>query len=184
MPTFFKTPSDFRTWLQQHASRERELVVGFYKKDSGHPSISWPESVDEALCVGWIDGVRKGIDEISYQIRFTPRKASSIWSAVNIGRVEALIAEGRMTAAGLVAFEKRSEAKSRTYAYEQAAEPTLTPAAEQQFKANAAAWQHFMAQPPGYRRQMLWWIASAKQPATRDKRLAKLIEASDQGKRL
>ena len=184
MPTFFKTPSAFRAWLQQHASSERELLVGFYKKDSGQPSITWPESVDEALCVGWIDGVRKGIDERSYQIRFTPRKARSIWSAVNIGRVDALAAEGRMTPSGLAAFDKRSEAKSRTYAYEQATEARLTPAAEQQFKANPGAWQHFMAQPPGYRRQMLWWIASAKQQVTQDKRLAKLIDTSQQGKRL
>ncbi|MES2885892.1 MAG: YdeI/OmpD-associated family protein [Pseudomonadota bacterium] len=184
MPTFFKTASTFRSWLQQHASSERELLVGFYKKDSGRASITWPESVDEALCVGWIDGVRKGIDEISYQIRFTPRKASSIWSAVNIKRIEVLSAEGRMTPAGIAAFEKRSESKSRTYAYEQATEAMLTPAAEQQFKANTAAWQHFMAQPPGYRRQMLWWIVSAKQHATRDKRLAKLIEISQLGKRL
>lgn len=184
MPTFFARPTDFRGWLKKHASRERELVVGFYKKDSGHPSITWPESVDEALCVGWIDGVRKGIDAVSYQIRFTPRKASSIWSAVNIKRVEVLTAEGRMTAAGLAAFEKRSEAKSRTYAYEQATEATLTAAAEKQFKGNAAAWTHFTAQAPSYRRQMLWWIASAKQDTTRDKRLATLIEASRQGRRL
>ncbi|MES2683147.1 MAG: YdeI/OmpD-associated family protein [Pseudomonadota bacterium] len=183
MPTFFKTPADFRCWLQQYGSSERELVVGFYKKDSGHRSITWPESVDEALCVGWIDGVRKGIDAASYQIRFTPRKAGSTWSAVNIKCVEVLTAEGRMRPAGLAAFEKRSEGKSRIYAYEQTTEATLTPAAEKQFKSKAAAWQHFMAQAPGYRHQMLWWIASAKQQATRDKRLAKLIEASQQGQR-
>lgn len=184
MPTFFKTAAAFRAWLHKHAASKSELVVGFYKKDSGHPSITWPESVDEALCVGWIDGVRKGIDAVSYQIRFTPRKATSIWSAVNIRRVAVLTTEGRMTAAGIAAFEKRSEAKSRTYAYEQAAEATLTPAAEKQFKDNPAAWQHFMAQPPGYRQKLLWWIISAKQQATRDKRLAQLIEASQQGKRL
>lgn len=184
MPLFFATAAAFRTWLRKHASDEKELVVGFYKKDSGHPSITWPEAVDEALCVGWIDGVRKGIDGLSYQIRFTPRKATSIWSAVNIRRVEVLTAEGRMTAAGLAAFGKRSEARSRTYAYEQASEAALTPAAEKQFKGSPAAWAHFTAQPPGYRRQMLWWIASAKQQATRDKRLAQLIEVSQQGKRL
>lgn len=184
MPVFFKTPTAFRRWLEKHASVEQELRVGFYKKGSGQPSISWPESVDEALCFGWIDGVRHRIDELSYQIRFTPRKPNSIWSAVNIQRVAVLSAEGRMTAVGLAAFEKRSEAKSRTYAYEQAEEATLAPAAEAQFKAAALAWQHFMAQPPGYRRQMLWWVASPKQQATRDKRLATLIEASREGRRL
>ena len=184
MPSFFKTPADFRAWLQQHASHERELVVGFYKKDSGRPSITWPESVDEALCAGWIDGVRKGIDAVSYQIRFTPRKATSIWSAINIQRVEVLSAEGRMTPAGMAAFEKRSESKSRTYAYEQVAEPVLSSEDEQRFRANHAAWQYFSAQPPGYRKRFVWWIVSAKQPATRDKRLAQLIEASQQGRRL
>jgi len=183
MPTFFQTPFDFRTWLHQHASHERELVVGFYKKDSCRPSITWPESVDEALCVGWIDGVRKGIDDISYQIRFTPRKAQSIWSAVNIQRVATLTAEGRMTPAGLAAFEKRSEAKSRTYAYEQAAEPVLSDEDAQRFRTHQAAWQYFSAQPPGYRKRLVWWIVSAKQPATRDKRLAQLIEASQRGQR-
>lgn len=184
MPTFFKTQADFRHWLHQHASHERELVVGFYKRDSCRPSITWPESVDEALCVGWIDGVRKGIDAISYQIRFTPRKAGSTWSAVNIKRVEVLTGEGRMTPAGIAAFEKRSEAKSRAYAYEQAAEPMLSDDDAQRFCANHAAWQYFHAQPPGYRKRFVWWIVSAKQPATRDKRLTKLIEASQLGRRL
>lgn len=184
MPTFFKTPADFRDWLQQRASRECELVVGFYKKDSGHPSITWPESVDEALCVGWIDGVRKGIDEASYQIRFTPRKATSIWSAVNIQRVAVLTAEGRMTPAGLAAFEKRSAARTRTYAYEQTSEAQLPSAAEKQFRSNQPAWDYFVAQAPSYRKKLLWWIISAKQQATRDKRLAQLIDASQQGQRL
>ncbi len=184
MPTFFKTPSDFRSWLQKYASSERELVVGFFKKDSGHPSITWPESVDEALCVGWIDGVRKGIDVVSYQIRFTPRKASSIWSAVNIKRVEVLTAEGRMTPPGLAAFAKRREAKSRTYAYEQTTDATLSAAAEKQFRADKTAWDWFSAQAPSYRKKLIWHIVSAKQDATRDKRLAQLIEASHQGTRL
>lgn len=184
MPTFFKTQADFRDWLQQHASRETELVVGFYKKGGGIGSITWPEAVDEALCVGWIDGVRKGIDEASYQICFTPRKASSIWSAVNIRRVEVLTDEGRMTPAGLAAFGKRSEAKSRTYAYEQGEASKLPAAVEQQFRSQQAAWDWFSAQPPGYRQRFIWWIVSAKQDATREKRLAQLIEASKQGKRL
>lgn len=184
MPTFFRTAVALRHWLHEHAASEHELVVGFYKKDSGLPGITWPEAVDEALCVGWIDGVRKGIDAVSYQIRFTPRKATSIWSAVNIRRVAVLRAEGRMTASGLAAFEKRSEARSRTYAYEQATEAVLPPAAERQFRSHPAAWDHFMAQAPSYRRKLLWWIISGKQQATRDRRLAQLIEASQQGKRL
>lgn len=184
MPTFFKTAAAFRVWLKNHASAESELVVSFNKKDSGLPSITWPEAVDEALCVGWIDGVRKGVDAVSYQIRFTPRKAASIWSAVNIRRVEVLTAEGRMTSAGLAAFEKRSEAKSRTYSYEQTTEATLSPAAEKQFRSNQPAWDYFMAQAPSYRQKLLWWIISAKQQATRDKRLAQLINASQQSKRL
>ncbi len=184
MPTFFKTAAAFCAWLKKHAGSERELLVGFYKQDSGLPSITWPEAVDEALCVGWIDGVRKGIDEASYQIRFTPRKATSIWSAVNIQRVAMLTAEGRMTPAGLAAFEKRSAARSRTYAYEQASEALLPSAAEKQFRSNQPAWDYFVAQAPSYRQKLLWWIISAKQQTTRDKRLAQLIDASQQGKRL
>lgn len=184
MPTFFKTPADFRHWLSKHADHERELVVGFYKRDSGHPSITWPESVDEALCFGWIDGVRKRIDDISYQIRFTPRKATSIWSAVNIERVALLSEAGRMTAAGLAAFGKRSEKKSRTYAYEQATEAELPAAAMQQLQGHPLAWNHFMAQAPSYRQRIIWWIVSAKQEATRDQRVAQLIAASSQGQRL
>lgn len=184
MPTFFATRSDFRAWLERHHASESELVVGFYKKGSGRPSITWPESVDEALCVGWIDGVRKRIDDESYCIRFTPRKPTSIWSAVNIQRVEELTAEGRMRPAGLASFEKRSAAKSRTYAYEQSQDPVLDATSEEEFRSHPAAWDFFTDQAPWYRKKVSWWVISAKREETRARRLAKLIEASEKGERL
>ena len=184
MPTFFATPAHFRAWFAQHAATQTELIVGFYKRDAGKPSITWPESVDEALCVGWIDGVRKRIDDEAYMIRFTPRKPTSTWSAINIERVRVLTEEGRMTEAGLKAFALRREAKSKIYAYEQAETATLTPQEEKLFRKNKAAWKFFEAQPPGYRHQMLWRIVSAKREATRAARLAKLVEASQNGLRL
>ncbi|HEY1091343.1 MAG TPA: YdeI/OmpD-associated family protein [Burkholderiaceae bacterium] len=184
MPTFFATPKDFRAWLAKHAANETELIVGFYKRDSGHASITWPESVDEVLCFGWIDGVRTRIDELSYKIRFTPRKSTSTWSAINIARVEVLTAEGRMQPAGLAAFEHRREAKSKIYAYEQAARAELDPQDEALFRKNKKAWKFFAAQPPGYRHQMVWRVISAKRAETRAARLAKLIEASENGMRL
>jgi uncharacterized protein YdeI (YjbR/CyaY-like superfamily) len=182
-PRFFATPADFRRWLEEHHATARELLVGFYKKDSGKPSITWPESVDEALCVGWIDGVRKRIDDESYTIRFTPRKASSTWSAVNIKRITELIAEGRVLPAGLAAFEKRSEEKSGIYSYEQREAAELDPEAEKQFRANEAAWEFFQAQPAWYRKTAIWRVVSAKKEETRQKRLALLIEASAGGRR-
>ncbi|MEO8386629.1 MAG: YdeI/OmpD-associated family protein [Betaproteobacteria bacterium] len=184
MPTFFATPADFRAWLVRHAATSTELIVVFHKKGSGNPSITWQESVDEALCVGWIDGVRKRIDEGSYQIRFTPRKSISNWSAINIARVAVLSNQGRMKPAGLVAFALRSEAKSGIYAYEQMESVVLSPEFEARFRRHNNAWGFFEAQPPGYRKQMIWRIVSAKQEATREKRLMGLIEASKAGKRL
>jgi len=183
-PRFFDTPAAFRAWLARHGASETQLIVGFYKRDSGRASITWPEAVDEALCVGWIDGVRTRIDEQAYQIRFTPRKASSTWSAVNIERVRVLQAEGRMQPAGLAAFEQRREAKSRIYAYEQAAHAELAPDDEAQFRKHKKAWAFFAAQPPGYRHKAAWHIVSAKRPETRSARLARLIEASQAGLRL
>lgn len=177
-PLFFPTPDDFRAWLAAHHEAEKELLVGFYKKDSGMSSITWPQSVDEALCFGWIDGVRRGRDAESYTIRFTPRKARSTWSAVNIKRVAELTALGRMAPAGLRAFAARTEDNSNIYAYENKAAATLDAAAEAQFRANTAAWDYFQAQPPGYRRTAIWWVISAKQEATRQKRLATLIDDS------
>ena len=182
--TFFSTPADFRAWLQRHSAEVTELIVGFYKKGCGKPSITWQESVDEALCVGWIDGVRKRIDDTAYQIRFTPRKPTSTWSAINIARVADLASQGRMLPAGLAAFARRSEAKSRTYAYEQAAQVALPRGDEARFRKNKVAWAYFQAQPLGYRKLVIWRIVSAKLEATRQRRLLQLIEASQNGARL
>ena len=176
-PTFFSTPADFRRWLQAHHATEKELLVGFYKTGSGKPSITWPESVDQALCFGWIDGIRKRVDDESYTIRFTPRKPTSTWSAVNIKRVEELTQLGLMTPAGLKAFEARRENRSGIYSYEQRT-AELPPAYDQVLKANRAAWTFFQAQPASYRKAAMWWIVSAKQEATRFKRLEQLIDLS------
>ena len=182
-PAFFATPADFCAWLEKHHKTEQELLVGFYKKGSGRPSITWPESVDEALCFGWIDGVRKSLGDDSYTIRFTPRKPGSTWSAVNVGRVQELTRLGRMRPAGLEAFEKRSEAKTGTYAYEQKEDAKLEKAEEKQLRADKAAWEFFQSQPAWYRRTAIWRVVSAKKEETRKKRLAKLIEESAQGRR-
>ena len=182
-PTYFKTATDFRKWLSKHHARQTELWVGFYKKDSGKLSITWPESVDEALCYGWIDGIRKSVDEVSYKIRFTPRRARSIWSAVNIKRVAELTREGRMQASGEKAFAARSENKSGIYAYEQR-QPELPELYAKELQKNKAAAKFFESQPPSYRKVAMWWIVSAKQEETRIKRLQKLIEASAQSRRV
>jgi uncharacterized protein YdeI (YjbR/CyaY-like superfamily) len=183
-PMFFPAPQDFRTWLGANHRKETELWVGFYKKGSGRPSITWPESVDEALCMGWIDGLRKTIDAESYQIRFTPRKPTSNWSAVNIGRVQALTSLGRMRPAGLKAFERRTEEKSGIYAYENRKSAVLGKAAEKQFRLRRKAWDFFQRQPAGYRQIVTWWIISAKKEETRRQRLEKLIAQSEAGKRM
>jgi len=182
-PKFFKTPSAFRKWLTANHAKSKELWVGFYRKGSGKPSITWPESVDEALCVGWIDGIRKNIDENSYKIRFSPRTPSSIWSAVNIRNVERLIKDERMQPAGLKAFEARKENRSGIYSYEQRS-PELVEPYLGKLKRNKAAWEFFQAQPPSYRKVMNWWVVSAKLEETRLKRLDKLIEESVQGRRM
>lgn len=176
-PTFFPTPADFRQWLEKHHTTATELVVGFYKKDSGRPSLTWPESVDEALCVGWIDGIRRSRDDVSYTIRFTPRRSGSIWSAVNIKRAQDLIAQGRMRPAGLKAFEARKENKSGIYSYEQRS-ADLPPPYAKKLKQHQAAWAFYQAQPPSYRKAVNWWVVSAKQEATRLKRLDQLIDDS------
>ena len=182
-PRFFKTPAAFRKWLAANHNKSKELWVGFYKKETGKPSITWPESVDEALCFGWIDGIRKRLDDESYVIRFTPRKPESIWSAVNMRNVERLIKEKRMTPAGLNAYALRKEFRSGIYSYEQRPAELVEPYASQ-FKKNKAAWKFFQAQPPGYRKLMTWFIVSAKTEETRQKRLARLIEGSAKGQRL
>jgi uncharacterized protein YdeI (YjbR/CyaY-like superfamily) len=180
---FFRSPSDFRKWLEQHHATAQELWVGYYKKNSNKPSITWPESVDEALCFGWIDGIRKRVDEFSYTIRFTPRRKSSVWSAINIQRVKALATEGRMQRAGLKSFQARRENKSGIYSYEQRREQLEEPY-NSMLRKNKAAWDFFQAQPPWYRKQAGWWVISAKKEETRQKRLKKLIEDSACGKRL
>jgi uncharacterized protein YdeI (YjbR/CyaY-like superfamily) len=179
---FFATPEKWRRWLDTNHARADELWVGFHKKGSGTPSITWPESVDEALCYGWIDGIRKSIDEHRYKIRFTPRRKGSNWSAVNIARVAVLTKEGRMRPAGLAAFRERTDEKSRVYAYEQADVPTLGDDFERRFRANAKAWAFFETQAPYYRKLATRWVVSAKQEATRERRLAVLIEDSAAGR--
>jgi uncharacterized protein YdeI (YjbR/CyaY-like superfamily) len=179
-PTFFRSAAEFRKWLQRHGEAEPELLVGFYKTDSGKPSITWPESVDQALCLGWIDGVRKRVDEVSYTIRFTPRKQTSIWSAVNIKRAQALIDEGRMMPAGSKAFAARRANKSGVYSYEQRPDELVAPYAGMLAKS-AAARTFFEQQPPSYRRAAIWWVISAKKEETRLKRAQTLIDLSKSG---
>jgi uncharacterized protein YdeI (YjbR/CyaY-like superfamily) len=183
-PRFFATPEDFRKWLKVHHENTRELWVGFYKKGSGRPSITWPESVDEALCVGWIDGLRKTIDTERYKIRFTPRKTTSHWSAVNIGRVQELTRLCRMCPAGLKAFALRKEERSRTYSYENRKSAVLGEAAEKRFRLRPTAWDFFGNQPAGYRKMATWWVVSAKKEETQQQRLKKLIAQSEAGKRM
>lgn len=182
-PTFFPTPNAFRKWLEKNHETKTELLVGFYKRDSGKPSITWPESVDCALSFGWIDGVRHRIDDDSYTIRFTPRRRGSIWSAVNIKRVAELEKEGLMTDAGRRAFEARDEKKSAIYAYEKAPQ-TLPPEMEKKFRANKKAWAWYSEQAPWYRRVTTHWVVSAKKEETRERRLATLIEDSAQERRI
>jgi uncharacterized protein YdeI (YjbR/CyaY-like superfamily) len=173
-PVFFAKQADFRKWLLKNHKKETELLVGFYKVGSGKPSMSWSESVDVALCFGWIDGVRKSIDKDSYQIRFTQRKPTSIWSAINIKKVEELTTAGLMHPAGLESFEKRIESKSRIYSHEKE-EVELPRDFKKQFKANKKAWDYFQSLAPSYKKVSIHWVMSAKQEATRIKRLNQLI---------
>jgi uncharacterized protein YdeI (YjbR/CyaY-like superfamily) len=182
-PMFFATAAEWRKWLEKHHGKERELLVGFYKKDSGRPSMTWPESVDAALCFGWIDGVRRRIDEVSYSIRFTPRKLRSIWSAVNIGRVVELTRMSLMAPAGIKAFEAREEHRSRVYAFEQG-KVEFDSTQKALFQAHETAWKFFQAQAPSYIRTATWRVISAKRPDTGIRRLKALIEASEQHQRL
>lgn len=182
-PIYFKTPADFRKWLTQNHGSATELLVGFYKKDTGKPSIMWPESVEEALCFGWIDGVRKRIDDDCYTIRFTPRKPTSTWSAINIKLVEKLIAEKRIQPPGLQAFKARMVTKSATYSYENRPQ-SLSPEYEKSFKRNKKAWAYFEAQAPWYRRTSIYWVMSAKKPETQLKRLSTLIQDCEKQRRI
>jgi uncharacterized protein YdeI (YjbR/CyaY-like superfamily) len=181
---FFPTPEHFRSWLAKNHDRTDCLWVGYYRKDSGRRSVTWPESVDEALCFGWIDGIRKKVDDISYKVRFTPRRPKSIWSAVNIGRVAALTAEGRMQPPGVAAFARREEQKSRRYSFENRATAKLSPADQREFRRDPLAMKFFKSQPPGYQRLAAWWVVSAKRTETRRARLERLITASRARRRI
>jgi uncharacterized protein YdeI (YjbR/CyaY-like superfamily) len=177
-PIFFAKPADFRKWLENNHATANELYVGFYKVGSGHESITWPQSVDEALCFGWIDGVRKNIDKNSYYIRFTPRKPGSIWSGINIKKIEELTNAGLMKPAGLDAYNNRKESKSKIYSYE--VEPVaLNKGYEKQFRANKKAWAFFKAQPEWYKKVAIHRIMRAKQVPTQLRRLDQLIKDSE-----
>ena len=180
--TFFATPALFREWLRKHNAKHSELWVGLHKKDSGRPSLSWPEAVDQALCYGWIDGQRKTIDNSSYAIRFTPRRPGSVWSAKNVVRAEELIRQRQMRAQGRKAFDRRDEEKTKSYSYEQRNAPKLPAAFEKVLRANVTAWTYFENQTPSYRKAATWWIVSAKKEETRRRRLSQLIEDSAHGR--
>lgn len=180
--SYFATPAAWRAWLGDHHAEANEVLVGFHKRGTGKPSITWPESVDEALCFGWIDGVRKRVDDARYTIRFTPRKPKSIWSAINIARVKELSAAGKMHPAGLAAFAARADERSAIYSYEQRKTAKLDDAAERRFRADDAAWAWFSAQAPWYRRTAVHWVISAKREQTRERRLATLIDDSRRGR--
>jgi uncharacterized protein YdeI (YjbR/CyaY-like superfamily) len=182
-PKFFPNQEDFREWLEENHLTETELLVGFYKIETKKPSITWPESVDQALCFGWIDGIRRTVDNESYSIRFTPRRSTSIWSTVNINKIAELTQKGLMKEAGLVAFAKRKDNKSNIYAYEKDS-LLLNNKFEQQFKANNTAWEFFQKQAPSYKKVAINWVMTAKQEATQLSRLEKLIKASESGKRV
>jgi uncharacterized protein YdeI (YjbR/CyaY-like superfamily) len=177
-PIFFEKKSDFRKWLQKNHKKETELLVGFYKVGSGKNSMTWSDSVDEALCFGWIDAVRKSIDDESYQIRFTQRKPNSIWSAVNIAKVEELTKQGLMQPAGLESFAKRKESRSRIYPHENE-EMDLAPEFKKQLSANKKAWKYFQSLAPSYKKLSVSWVMRAKQEATQIKRLQTLIADSE-----
>jgi len=179
-PKYFATPSSFRKWLEKNHGKASELLVGFYKVGSGKPSMTWSQSVDEALCFGWIDGVRRSIDKDRYSIRFTPRKPGSIWSAINIAKVEKFKSQGLMHPSGIASFQKRTEGKSKIYPHE-IGEVKFSPVFEKQFKGNKAAWKYFQSLAPSYRKPSINWVMTAKQEATRIKRLNELPIAKQEG---
>jgi uncharacterized protein YdeI (YjbR/CyaY-like superfamily) len=181
-PVYFETPEEFRAWLDANHETAGEFWIGYYKKGTGKPSITWPQAVAEALCFGWIDGVAKSIDAERYIQRFTPRRPRSIWSAVNIKLAGELIEQGRMRPAGLKAFEERTEARSGIYSHEQEGPIELGEEFEARFRDNERAWRFFQSQAPSYQRATIWWVISAKQEKTRQKRLATLIADSEAGR--
>jgi len=183
IPQFFKNQSEFRKWLSRNHKKETELLVGFYKVGTGKPSLKWSQSVDQAICFGWIDGIRKSIDKDSYSIRFTPRKPNSIWSDINIKKVEALTRAGLMKPAGAASFKLWNESRSKIYSYERK-RVKLSPPFEKKIKANKKAWRFFQSLAPSYRKQSINWVMSAKQEVTRIKRLTELTEESERGEKI
>jgi uncharacterized protein YdeI (YjbR/CyaY-like superfamily) len=183
-PRFFDRPQAFRAWLEKNGMNTESLLVGFHRVHTRKPCMTWPESVDEALCFGWIDGVRTSLGDDAYTVRFSPRREGSIWSAINIAKASVLRTRGRMRPAGLEAFAKRTERKSVVYSYEQRGIAVLTPAERRLFRSEKTAWSFFQATSPGYRKVILHWITTAKRAETRERRLAKLIDASGRGRRL
>ena len=185
-PVFFATGGRFRAWLAKHHETSDELVVGFWKTGTGTPSMTWPESVDAALCFGWIDGVRRRRDDESYTIRFTRRRPGSIWSAVNVAKAEALIEAGLMAPAGLAAFAARRADRTAVYSHEQGGDAVLvlSPDEESRLRAAPAAWEHFRTQAGSYRRAVVHWLHSAKREETRIRRLEQIVTASESGQRL
>jgi uncharacterized protein YdeI (YjbR/CyaY-like superfamily) len=181
-PRYFASFDEWHAWLDENHVRAAELLVGFHKRASGRPSLTWPQSVDGALCFGWIDGVRKRVDDQRYTIRFTPRRERSIWSAINIRRVGELERLGLMREAGRAAFAKRDEKRSKVYSYEREAAAAFTPSETKRLKANAAAWKYFAAKAPWWRKAATHWVVSAKREETRDRRLAALIAESAAGR--
>lgn len=184
--TFFSSPDDFHRWLKAHHEVESELLVGYWKKYTDKPSMTWPESVDEALCFGWIDGIRRRIDDQAYCIRFTPRQTKSTWSNLNLESMKRLIAEGRVAPAGMAAYERRTEERSREYSYEQhklRQNPEFSEAHAARFRDNETAWQFFLDQPPSYRKKVIWWVESAKKPETRARRLERAIQSAENQER-
>jgi uncharacterized protein YdeI (YjbR/CyaY-like superfamily) len=183
-PIFFESPAALRTWFEEHAATESELWVGYWRKATGRPSLTWEEAVGEALCVGWIDGVRKSLDGDRFIQRFTPRRPGSTWSAVNIRRAQELIAEGRMRPAGLAAFERRRDDRSAIYSYEQRHAAELRADEQARLAASPGARAFWERQPPSYRRTAAYWVTSARRPETRERRLRQLIEDSEAGRRV
>lgn len=182
-PTYFKSAEAFRAWLKTYHVNVTELWIGFYKKDSGKGGITYAKALDEALCFGWIDGIRKRVDELRFAQRFTPRKPTSVWSRINVGHVKRLTKSGRMKPAGLKAFAARSAAKTGVYSFENRPKE-FSPALQRQFQSDRTAWEFFQQQPPGYRRLACFFVMSAKQEPTRQRRLARLIADSKQGRRM
>lgn len=182
-PRFFKSQSEFRAWLEKHHTREKELFVGFYKKNTGKPSITYPEALDEALCFGWIDGVRRSLSDEAYTQRFSPRKSTSIWSNINVRHVERLKQLGRMAPAGLAAYALRDPKRTGVYSFENRPRE-FSPAFKKKFQSNKKAWEFFEQQPPSFKRVSIFYVMSAKQEETRERRLAQLIESSAKGVRI